>query len=335
MLSILTVTYGDRFQYLKQVLDACVLEYKKTGQILEIIVVDNASSSSEKIKEYIDRNSEVKFKHILLNTNTGSAGGFGAGLKHFINTESEYILLLDDDNVPERSFSTLYKSILNIFPVEYRDKIILSGRRIFTSEESFYGQKIPYSPKSLFGYNMFDPKTFLALIKKHLSRNKKELLLEKFIPIYRHHGLAYGGAFLSKNIVKKVGFPLDYFFTYADDVEYGARIIEKGFSIYQLFTPYISDVDMNNRNDNYLSIFSENTKPFRVFYSFRNNIYTARHIYKANLFCLLLNSATILFIYNMSYIFKYGFKRILLDRNRLIVKAIHRGIKSDFSEFTF
>jgi GT2 family glycosyltransferase len=336
MISILIVTYGDRFNYLKQVLDACVLEYKNNrDKLLEIIIIDNASSSSEKIKEFIQSNLEVKIKHIQLGTNTGSAGGYGIGLKYFLNTGSEYVLLLDDDNVPEINFLKLYISALNIFPKDYRNKVALSGRRLFHDKESFYGRKIPYSPKFLFGYNIFNPKTVLSLIKKHLFNNKKYLLSNKFTPMYKNHSLVYGGVFLSKDIVKKVGFPLDYLFTYGDDTEYGSRIIKNGFAIYQLFIPYISDVDISNRSDSYLSVFSETTKPFRVFYSFRNNTYLSRYVYNSNLFCLVVNLVAILFIYNVRYILKYGFKKILLSRNKLIIIATYKGLKSDFSKFNF
>lgn len=186
MTSILIVTYGDRFNYLKQVLDACALEHKNNeDKIFEIIIVDNASNSSEKIKEYINLNSEVKFKHICLDSNIGSAGGFGIGLKHFLNTDSDYVLLLDDDNAPENNFLNAYINALKIFPEKDKENIVLSGRRIFTDTNLFYGNKPFYSPKFLFGYNLFNPKVTLMLFKKHIKKKSSKLSLNKFSPIYK------------------------------------------------------------------------------------------------------------------------------------------------------
>lgn len=333
MISILILTYGDRFNYLKQVLDACVLEYKnKKDKIFEIVIVDNNSLSSEKIREYININLEVKFRYIFLDKNLGSAGGYSAGLKYFLDTDSDYVLLLDDDNGPEENFIDAYINALSIFPIKEKENLILSGRRIFTDINLFYGNKPFYSPKFLFGYNLFDPRVVLMLFKKHILK-PKEKELKDFLPIYKKTDLAYGGSLIPKNVIKKAGFPLEYLFTYEDDFEYGLRMIENDFSIYQLFNPYIHDVDMSNRSDGFLSVFSEETGDFRVFYRVRNNAYLSYHIYDTNIILLFINLLLILIIFNLYFIFKYGFKKILSRRNMLIVKAFLKGIKKDFSPF--
>ena len=136
-----------------------------------------------------------------------------------------------------------------------------------------------------------------------------------------------------EKIVEKTGFPLEYLFTYEDDFEYGLRIIKNGFAIYQLFNPYIHDVDMSNRSDGFLSIFSEETGDFRVFYRVRNNAYLSYHIYNTNIVLLCANLFLIFLIFNSYFIFKYGFKKILVKRNKLIIKAFLKGIKNDFSPF--
>lgn len=90
---------------------------------------------------------------------------------------------------------------------------------------------------------------------------------------------------------------------------------------------------MSNRSDGFLSIFSEDTGDFRVFYRVRNNAYLAYHIYKTNLFLLCINLFFIFILFNFYFILRYGFKRILLNRNKLIAKAFFKGIKGDFSSF--
>ena len=126
-ISILTVTYGDRFKYLQQVLDRCASESRQDKRLFEIIIVDNNSSSSQNISKFIENNRDVNTKHITLKENKGSAGGFSAGLEYFLTTKSDYVLLLDDDNVPESNF---IKYLLRLYFYSQKiGKIILSGRR--------------------------------------------------------------------------------------------------------------------------------------------------------------------------------------------------------------
>lgn len=335
MISILTVTYGDRFKYLDQVLQTCVSEFEHNqDKLYEIIIVDNASNSTDKIRSFTSSHHNVKIKHIMLETNTGSAGGFSAGLKYFLDTPAEYILLLDDDNVPDKNFIDAYLSTLNLFPMEHRNNVILLGRRNYVEIKSFCGEKkIPYSPKYLFGYNLFNPKTFFRLFKKHFLKRQTDLKVADFVPMYREHGIVYGGAFIPKNVIKKTGLPSECFFTYADDTEYGVRMIKSGFSIYQLFSPFINDVDTSNREEGYISVLSSKVSDFRVFYIFRNNTYITLHIDKANIFIMLVNSLLYLTILNIIYIYKHGFSKILWKRDRLIMRSIWAGVKSDFSDF--
>lgn len=331
-ISILTVTYGDRFKYLQQVLDRCASESRQDKRLFEIIIVDNNSSSSQNISKFIENNRDVNTKHITLKENKGSAGGFSAGLEYFLTTKSDYVLLLDDDNVPESNFIKYFTSALFLFPKKDRQKIILSGRRsAFTDIRFFYGKYIPNSQKSLFGFNMFNYKVVLSLIKKHIFNESKKLQSKKFIPICIQNGFAYGGAFLSKEIISLAGLPLKEFFTYADDVEWSNRIKTiGGGTSYSLFHPYIEDVDINNREGGFLAPFSKNNDPFRVFLNFRNNTYNIIHINQANKAFFLANTFIILLVMNLFYIFKKGINMHLIQRNRLIIKSIKRGIIKNF-----
>lgn len=331
-ISILIVTYGDRFQYLERVLNSCISEGKKDGRLFEIIVVDNASTSTEKITNFIKENENANIKHIILEENIGSAGGFSAGMKYFLETESDYLLILDDDNEPEKGFIDLYINSFSIFPKERKDKVILSGRRVFTDENLFYKNTPFYSPKYMFGYNLFNPKVVYMLIRKHFKKDTKRKE-EDFSPIYIKKDLAWGGTIFSRKIIEKTGFPLEYLFTYEEDFEYGLRAIEKGFQIFQLYVPYIKDVDMSNRSDGFISILIEETGDFRTYYRVRNNAYLAHSLYKTNIVLLYLNFILTLFIFNFFYTIKYGFKNFPFRRNKIIYTAFKKGIKKDLSKF--
>ena len=207
-ISILVVTYGDRFNYLKQVLDACLLEYRKIGQILEIIIVDNASLSSEKIKEYIDQNPKVNFKHICLNTNTGSAKGFSVGMEYFLNTVSDYVLLLDDDNWIEENFIENFSKYLNIFEEEEKDKIILVGNRLLNDQKDWFDD---IKMNKLINYSFFN-----TLLRKLFKLFKQKIREEAFLPIRPALVFSYGGGLIHRNIIKDVGLPNLEYFIYVD-----------------------------------------------------------------------------------------------------------------------
>jgi GT2 family glycosyltransferase len=95
---VVTVTYGNRFHLLKQVVDAALKE-----GVCKVIVVDNNSEpeSREKLREYERELGNQKIKVLYLDDNYGSAGGFKRGLEEAYNDpECEFIWLLDDDNKP-------------------------------------------------------------------------------------------------------------------------------------------------------------------------------------------------------------------------------------------
>ena len=95
---VVTVTYGNRFHLLKQVVDAGLKE-----GVCKVIVVDNNSEteSREKLKEYERELGNQKIEVLYLDSNYGSAGGFKKRLEEeYSDPECEFIWLLDDDNIP-------------------------------------------------------------------------------------------------------------------------------------------------------------------------------------------------------------------------------------------
>ena len=92
---ILTVTYGNRWQFLEQVLKRAA-GFEQVG---DIIVVDNASvyDVAAKAKTISD-----KITTITDPENLGSAGGYKMALEYGVTyTKADFFLLLDDDNVPD------------------------------------------------------------------------------------------------------------------------------------------------------------------------------------------------------------------------------------------
>lgn len=95
---VVTVTYGNRIQYLREVINAAF-----ASGAFKIIVVDNGSSQESRraFKDIINEsNGMVRF--ILFPVNKGSAVGFSKGIKIATNqSDCEFVWLLDDDNTPD------------------------------------------------------------------------------------------------------------------------------------------------------------------------------------------------------------------------------------------
>lgn len=121
------VTYGDRFKFLKQVIDSCL-----KNNITKIIVVDNNCAEKSK-KELISLENKIKeLKVIHLSKNIGSAGGFKTGIEKAIKcSECEYILLLDDDNVISENYIEVMLSNLRFYEAKCgKGRVALFSNRV-------------------------------------------------------------------------------------------------------------------------------------------------------------------------------------------------------------
>ncbi|MFH1454926.1 MAG: glycosyltransferase, partial [bacterium] len=141
--NIITVTYGERFKFLKQVLGATVSD----TNVDKIILVENASLNKKEIDEYISEANSKQQKIVLVrnNDNLGSAGGFKSGILEARKHICDYVLLLDDDNVPESGWSKKVTDLTNFF---VNEKVVISLNR-----HNAVGNNIDFSVQDLYKKN--------------------------------------------------------------------------------------------------------------------------------------------------------------------------------------
>jgi cellulose synthase/poly-beta-1,6-N-acetylglucosamine synthase-like glycosyltransferase len=141
--NIITVTYGERFKFLIQVLDATVSDIN----VDKIILVDNASSNKKEINEYIAKVNSNQQKIILVRhtENLGSAGGFKSGILEARKHNCDYVLLLDDDNVPEKGWGEKITGLAKFF---INEKVVISLNRY-----NAVGNNIDFSVPDLYKKN--------------------------------------------------------------------------------------------------------------------------------------------------------------------------------------
>ena len=93
-----TVTYGNRSSFV-----ASLAERLMSLDVFKFVIIDNGSPPENKaMLKVLSDAHPAKVEVISLNENTGSAGGFKAGLMLVAGRpDCDFIWLLDDDNLPD------------------------------------------------------------------------------------------------------------------------------------------------------------------------------------------------------------------------------------------
>ncbi|SFU27291.1 Glycosyltransferase, GT2 family [Pustulibacterium marinum] len=270
------VTYGERYQYFEKVIDR-LLEI----DVFRIIIIENGvgSESLKKLNKLANiSNINVHF----LGNNKGSAYGFYEGIRLAISTDSDYLWLLDDDNLPEYDaldyLKKYYKFICNKFKFRNRDLCLLSYR----NDRELYKLSVQKGiPDLMLGYN----NSFLGF---HLfkRKNSNNVIGRKDIKFGKVLVAPYGGMFFHKELINKIGFPRKDFFLYADDHEFSYRI-NFGGSIFLILDSKIDDLEksfhLRNMSTKFRTRFHKTDSFDAIYYSVRNNVYFESKFVKSKL----------------------------------------------------
>lgn len=314
----ITVTYGNRGNLVEKVTESLI-----NSEVDYIIVVDNGSSLDSK---NILKKLELKYSklHLVsLDKNYGSAGGFKAGLEFaFFNLDTEYILLLDDDNVLfDKSLTKLKEACIkhddNSFIVALRQgrypySAVAEGKSIdetFASKNSFIG---------------FD---ILKRIFKRSSLNQTDNNIKEVVIPYG----PYGGLFFSKKLLNKIGWPKEEFVLYCDDTEFTSRVYKFGGKVVLLPGAKLEDIDKSFtqlKKSSILNLISANKN--QLFFQTRNRVYYEFYNEVNNKFEYFLN----MLIYSIvliitSVLYKGQIRPAIVYLNALIA-----GLKGDFTQRT-
>lgn len=289
---VLTVTYGNRWDFLQQVLKRVLL----FEEVSEVVVVDNDSSYN--LAERIGDIPQQTITLLRQAENLGSAGGYKVGLEYIASYgKADFIWLLDDDNVPDLpALSALIAAWPTIALSENR-KALYSLRldRSNHIKVAQGGKASEYYlvPDNFMGFHLF--RIFHNQYRKHRSRFSKNTSTLKpaqlpYVP--------YGGLFMHKSLLPVIGYPDERFFVYVDDSDYTYRITKAGGAIWLIPFSTITDVD-GSQGIHYQSHFWRSAVldlwNFRTYYQVRNRLYFySRHAIR-NKFIFALNKSLYLF----------------------------------------
>jgi len=315
--AVVTVTYGKRWDFLSQVINAVINDV----HVVKFIIVDNGSRNQKEIEDGVKIYGE-KVLIIRHDKNLGSAGGFHAGLKAVRDIDCDFVFLLDDDNVPEVGAIDRFLDIKNNLLKE--DKVVIMGNRVDLSgsQEYFYKPSLrDLNPKGTF-FEVFSFDKLINFIKLIIGINSKK---GPFLPIIPTVGFIYGGAFLPIQAVREASLPDKSLVLYGDDIAYSWGVKKAGYKSYISTSPVIHDVDSSFGDSHIFGLFNPETHPFKVYYRIRNMVRISIENspqWKITLFFSIFIWTAGLCILG---IFKYGITQKYLERVKLIVEAVYGG----------
>ncbi|MGI4727074.1 MAG: glycosyltransferase [Janthinobacterium lividum] len=267
---VLTVTYGNRWRFLQQVLQR-VLSF---AEVMQVIVVDNASEFSVLKEASALNDNRVK---VLVNAeNKGSAGGYHQALKYaHQQVAADLIWLLDDDNLPDENALKILLENWQKIPGENDEKALFCLRtdrkphvkiaqgenpnRYYLASDNFLG----FSLKRIF-HNQF------LKLKDHFTAEKsfKNQVKIPYVP--------YGGLLLHQEMIAKIGYPNEAFFLYVDDSEYSYRITQNNAIIWLIPEAKVVDIDQSQGINYQKKLFASallDQWNFRIYYHIRNRLH--------------------------------------------------------------
>lgn len=308
--TVLTVTYGDRLKYVKQIVSFLV----NIDLVNNIIVVNNGSLNGNLTKEILGKSTKVKVLNNL--ENSGSASGFAQGLEYIFKniTNSQYIWFLDDDNLPAEG---CLQGLIKLYE-QSENKELFSAFRDDRVELKSSGSEKKYTLNSFFEFNINEKIKLNKQPKSEDSVFGYSRILCDTVP--------YGGLLLPVDVAQKIGVPNRSYYLYNDDNDYTYRLTKAGYKIYVSFDNEIHDLESSWYR-------RESVPMFQGFFRtnmLRNGVYTIRNrTYfefsntTNNRLYYLLN----IFVY-LCYVFLIYMpkSRVGLRRFMLILKMVSRGL---------
>ncbi len=232
--SILILNY-NRYQYTLECINSLLgINYSN----FKILLVDNCSTddSFEKLK-----NELAEIEVLQTSNNLGYTGGINFGIRHLMQKDAEYILVINNDTIVEKDFlSHLVKAM------ESNPGAAAACGTILNEHDR---ERIWYASGKIISWRG------LAV---HLNKG------EKFVQssIVQTVGFITGCLMLLKvSCLEKTGLLDERFFMYLDDIEFSRRIINNGLKLLYVPTAII-----------YHKVLGEKESAFKLYYSVRNRL---------------------------------------------------------------
>ncbi len=276
--TVVTVTYGERRALLRQVLDSLPAQ-----GVSRAVVVDNGARWP--VKEELAAAYGDFAQVVEMGRNTGSAGGFAAGLQRALETGAEYIWLLDDDNRPAPDcLAALGAAYQDLRWQHSADLLAVLAFRPEHQADVAAGVPLRYvtpRPNSFLDFHVLDiPYKFWRRTPWGRPRPRGTLPARVDLVI-----APYSGLFFHRALVERFGLPRADFVLYADDSEYSHRLVRAGGRLALIPAACIEDLESSwnvrqHRGSSFGVLLGQGSD-LRVYYGTRNRVYFDAH-YRAH-----------------------------------------------------
>ncbi len=317
--AVVTVTYGRRWHFLSQLLAALEDE----PAVLCTVVVDNASEapvSGLTAAGKFDKRIVV----VRADDNLGSAGGYKRGIEAALETNADFIYLLDDDNLPRRgAIRRLLQAFHEAGGAATTAVLSLRPDRAEYALAAARRTALRFRPNAFRGFHVavIAKKKFDGVLgRRHATTPAAAMVPVEYAP--------YGGLMLHRDCIRKIGLPREDYFLYADDHEYSSRITQIGGSVLLCSDSIVDDLELSwNRlpRKHGITLFSDESDGMRVYYSVRNNVALERARVVRSRPAYLVNSGIYLFHQFLMALAVERRPGPAIHRLRLILRAFRDG----------
>jgi len=310
-ITAVTVTYGDRWQYLEVLLRR--LEQEEL--VHDVVVVDNASKLD--IAAACTEAGFAKPHVFRQERNLGSAGGYKAGIEAALALSGDYIMLYDDDVVTAPGS---LEHLLQYF-TQLTAERTPSSMAVMAYRESQHGKLVIHHPPLRLADHHFLGLNIFNFFSRHFSR--RQLLASTPEAAFQNRGVAYAGLFFHRSLIYLIGLPNPDFVVYYDDVEFTSRLLAKGGEIWLDIEASCEDVVKNYSMGTvelpFLGFLFADCD-LKVYYLIRNRIHFDRYSLTIRSLPVLINMSVFLFIIVLLGCLMFRFKRLIT-----ILRAIKDG----------
>ena len=280
------VTY-NRKDLLKKCIDSLLIQ---ESEKCDIIIVDNASTDGT--AELVRCQYNVpEVLYINTGANLGGAGGFQYGVKKAVLLGYEYVWLMDDDTLPERT--ALYK----LFEVDRE----LNGRWGFLSSVAYW------TDGSICRMNIQKRNIFKHIGEKEYYKKYSFVKMCSFVSLL-----------VKADIIREVGLPIGEYFIWTDDYEYTGRISSK-YPCYIVPESKVVHAMKIHMRVNFAT--DDASRINRYHYIYRNDVHCYRQYgWRGWMYIILKDVYTVVNILKNSRDNK-------LDRVKVVCKGFREGLK--------
>jgi GT2 family glycosyltransferase len=272
-LSMVTVTYGDRWGFLSG-----LLRYAEdTDLVHEVVVVDNGTAGD--LRSRVHDAGMTKAVVVRHEQNLGSAPGYRAGIAAALERGATWLWLLDDDNLPRPDALPALADVVGRMSAE-RSVAEVAFLAIRPDHQTGAGApplwRYHPRPGSYLGFHLLDVPN--KVWRRCRSRSRPEplpssssLVSVPFAP--------YSGLLLHRSLVDEIGLPRSDLVLYADDTEYSGRIPQTGGAIYLVPGACIDDLESSwnvcahAASGSAVAAWLHGGSDLRVYYGVRNQVF--------------------------------------------------------------